>query len=179
MLHTYVALLRAVNVGTTWINMAELCELLSSLGFQKVQTYIQSGNVILSSKDSSAKCGDAIASLLEDRLGTPIGVILKDARDLATVVAENHFAGDPIFDRTKLHVTFLKEKPTKSALTRLAAIKAGEDQFHASGSVIYLHCPNGYGRTKLSNAAIERVLGVEATTRNWKTVVTLLEMAQG
>ena len=173
MLHTYVALLRAVNVGTTWIKMAELCELLSSLGFQNVQTYIQSGNVILSSKDSSAKCGEAIAFLLEDRLNIPICGVLKNAKELATIVADN-----PGIDQTKLHITFLTEKPAKSALTRLGAIKAGEDQFHASGSVIYLHCPNGYGRTKLSNAAIERALGVRATTRNWKTVSELVRMVE-
>ncbi|HVC92404.1 MAG TPA: DUF1697 domain-containing protein [Pirellulales bacterium] len=178
-MHTYIALLRAVNVGSTWIKMAELGELFSTHGFQDVATYIQSGNVVFSSRDSHARCIETIASFLEKRLTTPVCIILKNAKDMAMVVSENPFLEDSTIDPTKLHVTFLKEKPTKNVVRMMDAIKAGEDRFHVSGSVVYLHCPDGYGRTKLSNSAIERALRVQATTRNWKTVVTLLDMAQG
>jgi uncharacterized protein (DUF1697 family) len=179
MLHTYIALLRAVNVGSTWIKMAELGEWFSSHGFQDVTTYIQSGNVVFSSKDSNARCVETIASFLAERLTAPVCVILKNAKDMAEIVSENPFLDDSRIDPVRLHVTFLKEKPERKVVTKLAAVKAGDDQFHMSGSVVYLHCPNGYGRTRLSNSAIERTLGVQATTRNWKTVVTLLGMAQG
>jgi uncharacterized protein (DUF1697 family) len=179
MLHTYIALLRAINVGSTWIKMAELGELFSSHGFQDVETYIQSGNVVFSSRDSHARCVETIASFLEERLTLPVGVILKNAKVMAAVVSENPFLDDSTIDPAKLHVTFLKEKPARKVVTNLAAVKAGDDRFHLSGSVVYLYCPNGYGRTKLSNSAIERTLGVQATTRNWKTVVTLLGMAKG
>jgi uncharacterized protein (DUF1697 family) len=79
-----------------------------------------------------------------------------------------------------LHVTFLGKavKPAKAALERLDALAGSRDQYRVAGSEIYLHCPLNYGETKLSNAAIEKVLGVGATTRNWKTVTTLHGMAE-
>ena len=174
---TYVALLRAVNVGGTWIKMTELVKLIESLGFQNVATYIQSGNIIFSSKDGGPKCCGAIAAALEKHVGRSVDVILKTAKELAAVAAQNPFLDQSGIDPTKLHVTFLKEKPPKAALAKLAAIKAGADSFHANGSVVYVHCPGGYSRTKLANAAIERALGVPATTRNWKTVNTLVALA--
>jgi uncharacterized protein (DUF1697 family) len=179
MLHTYIALLRAINVGSTWIKMAELGELFSSHGFDDVATYIQSGNVVFSSRDSHARCIETIASFLDEQFAAPVGIILKNAKDMAVIVSENPFLDDSRIDPAKLHLTFLKEKPARIAVTKLAAVKAGDDRFHVSGSVVYLYCPNGYGRTKLSNSAIERTFGVQATTRNWKTIVTLLGMAQG
>ncbi len=174
---TYVALLRAVNVGGTWIKMAELIKLIESLGFQNVATYIQSGNVIFSSKDAGPKCCDVIAAALEKHVGRSVDVILKSAKELAAVAAQNPFLGQPGVDPTKLHVTFLKEKPAKAALAKLAAVDAGADSFHANGSVLYVHAPGGYGRTKLSNAAIERALGIPGTTRNWKTVQALIQLS--
>lgn len=174
---TYIALLRAVNVGNTWIKMAELGEMLSAIGLQNITTYIQSGNIVFTSGATRAHCRSAIANALEKRLNAPVGVILKSRNELKTVVAANPFLESSTIDKTKLHVTFLSEVPMRQGLAKLGRIEAGADQFRASGSVIYVYCPGGYGRTKLSNSAIERALAIPATTRNWNTVNTLLAMA--
>ena len=86
-----------------------------------------------------------------------------------------HFA----VDAARLHVTFLDRVPTKQALKALETLSSGPDRFHCAGTEIYLHCPNGYGRTKLSNTAFERLLGLKATTRNWNTVNKLCELVTG
>jgi uncharacterized protein (DUF1697 family) len=75
-------------------------------------------------------------------------------------------------------VTFLAKPAGKDAVSRLAAINAGADRFRVVDKEIYLHCPNGYGETKLSNNVLQKVVGVNATTRNWNTVNKLNEMAK-
>jgi len=79
-------------------------------------------------------------------------------------------------DLSKLHVTFLSETPQKGPLKKLEALAISPDQFYSAPHEIYLYCPGGYGRTQLSNNAIEKALSVNATTRNWKTTNTLFEM---
>ena len=95
------------------------------------------------------------------------------------IVGDNPFVKEEGIDRSKLHVTFLSAFPNKAALGKLDALNAQPDQFHINGREVYLYCPNGYGRTKLSNAIFERLLSVEATTRNWKTVNSLVELSGG
>jgi uncharacterized protein (DUF1697 family) len=174
---TYVALLRAVNVGGTWVKMSELVALIEALGYVNVAKYIQSVNIIFSSTDDGPKCCGAIEAALEKHMGRPVDVIVKSAKELSAIAAGNPFLAESGIDATKLHVTFLKGKPTKAGLAKLASIDAGADGFHCKGAVLYVHCPNGYGRSKLANAAIERTLGVPATTRNWQTVNTLVALA--
>ena len=79
--------------------------------------------------------------------------------------------------RQRLHVTFLAEKPDVARVRELDPERAEPDEFKVVGQEIYLHCPNGYGRSKLTNAYFEKKLGVAATTRNWKTVTKLAELA--
>ena len=80
-------------------------------------------------------------------------------------------------DPSKLHITFLAAPPAKNAKDRIDALNASPDQFRIKGREIYLYCPDGYGRTKLSNNAIEKAVSVGATTRNWKTVTTLARIS--
>ena len=89
----------------------------------------------------------------------------------------NPFLGKKGVDPAKLHVTFLAETPASSGLEKMQAISSGRDQFQCLGTSIYLVCPDGYGNTKLNNNAFERALRIGATTRNWKTVTTLAQMA--
>jgi uncharacterized protein (DUF1697 family) len=90
----------------------------------------------------------------------------------------NPFLKSPDIDQSKLHVTFLSDDPPKTAVEPLRPLAAASEQLQIIGREIYLYCPAGYGNTKLSNTAIEKKLSVGATTRNWNTVKTLLEMAQ-
>jgi uncharacterized protein (DUF1697 family) len=96
---------------------------------------------------------------------------------MAAVVAANPFLKQAGIDVEKLHVTFLGQVPRKPDCTRLDALAGKRDAYRLARREIYLHCPINYGETKLSNTAIEKVLAVSATTRNWKTVTTLLSMA--
>jgi uncharacterized protein (DUF1697 family) len=81
-------------------------------------------------------------------------------------------------EQAKLHVTFLTRPPVKTALKNLEALPASPDRFRLIGREIYLYCPDGYGKTKLSNNAFEKRLSVAATTRNWRATTVLGEMAR-
>ena len=153
--------------------MPDLRALLESLGAEDVVTYVQSGNVIFKSTESADKLNRIIERRIRRDLGLSVTVLLRTPRRLAKVEAGNPFAGEP----TKLHVTFLAEKPDRARVRKLDPKHAAPDEFRIVGQEVYLHCPNGYGRSKLTNAYFEKQLGVAATTRNWKTVTKLAELA--
>jgi uncharacterized protein (DUF1697 family) len=95
---------------------------------------------------------------------------------MRSVIANNPFLKEKDIDSSKLHVTFLSETAQKDYPEKLEALSTGPDRFYPALQEIYLYCPEGYGKTKLSNNAIEKALSVRATTRNWKTTNKLLEM---
>ena len=95
---------------------------------------------------------------------------------MRNIIANNPFLKEKDIDSSKLHVTFLSETPQKDSLKNLEALSPDPDRFYAASREIYLYCPGGYGKTRLSNVAIEKALSVRATTRNWKTANTLFEM---
>jgi uncharacterized protein (DUF1697 family) len=174
---TYVALLRGINLGgRNKVSMADLRALFASLGAEEVATYVQSGNVIFKSADASAKLIEATERRIRRDLGLSVTVLLRTRPQLAKVLAGNPFANDER-EATKLHVTFLAAKPDRTRVRELDPERAEPDEFRVAGQEIYLRCPNGYGRSKLTNAYFEKQLGVAATTRNWKTVRKLVELA--
>lgn len=157
--------------------MADLRTLFAGLGAKDVATYLQSGNVVFkSSVASSHKLVEAIEKQIAADLKLDVRVLLRTRPQLAKTLAANPFAKRRA-ETSKLHVTFLADKPTRARLRDLDAKDGGADEFHIVGREIYLHCPGGYGRTKLNNAFFEKRLGVAATTRNWKTVTKLAELA--
>ncbi len=175
----YIAMLRGINVsGRKIIQMENLRRSFEALGFHGVRTYVQSGNVIFeSAKASSPVLSKRIGEKILYDLGFAVSVILKTPDEMKRVVGANPFLKNRTIDQSKLYVTFLSRPPATTALRNLDALKAEPDQFCITGREIYLYCPNGYGRTKLSNNVFERMLSVEATTRNWNTVNRLLEMS--
>lgn len=174
----YVALLRGINVGKNPLSMERLRELCVELGFQSVRTYVQSGNVLFDARGSASKLSKELERQLAGEVRLPVTVILRTIAELETVLACNPFLKDKAIDRSKLHVTFLASAATKDASAKLASIEAGPDRYHIAGKEVFLYCPEGYGRTKLSNNAIEKRLSVRATTRNWNTVSKLCAMAR-
>lgn len=173
----YVALLRGINLGAhNKISMADLRTLFEAVGADDVTTYVQSGNVIFRSPDSAAALGPAVERQISDRLGLDVTVLVRTKTQLAAVADGNPFAGRER-DSTKLHVTFLAEEPERERVRDLDPPPSKRDEFRVVGREIYLHCPDGYGRSKLTNAFFEKRLGVAATTRNWKTVTKLAELA--
>jgi uncharacterized protein (DUF1697 family) len=177
-LHPSVALLRGINLGgRNKIGMADLRELFAALGCEDVSTYVQSGNVVFrSSVASASKLTRAIEERIGSDLGLDVTVLLRTKAQLAEVAGGNPF-DERTVDPATLHVTFLAEKPDPARVRALDPARGRPDEFRVVGREVYLHCPNGYGRTKLDNAYFEKQLAVAATTRNWRTVTKLAELA--
>ena len=173
----YIALLRAVNVGQNVIKMERLRELWSQCGCKNVTTYIQSGNVVFAAEGPPSNWSRAIEQRLAGETRLPVSVILRTPAELKRIIARNPFLKEKGIDCSRLYVTFLGGPSGKDALKKLSEVNAGGDQFRLSGKEVYLYCPDAYGRSKLSNAALEKALSVKATTRNWNTVNKLYEIA--
>jgi uncharacterized protein (DUF1697 family) len=170
-------LLRGVNVGGNTLKSDRLRQLVASAGFQNVRTYIQSGNVVFETDRAAAVIAPRIEATLAKATRLPVAVFVRSSSELRRVVAGNPFANEAALDLSTLHVTFLDAAPSRESVARLTAIDAGHHRFHVAGKQIYLHCPGGYAKSKLVNNALERVLAVRATTRNWNTVRKLAELA--
>ncbi|NOR37053.1 MAG: DUF1697 domain-containing protein [Woeseiaceae bacterium] len=172
----YVALFRGINVGGKHIlPMQDLRELLAELGCEDIQTYIQSGNAVFSSADPislSAK----ITSTIEERFGFAPQVLLLTVERLAAIASENPY---PEAEATPklLHVWFLTEKAGNPDIDAMNSIKAENERFTLTDDALYLHAPDGIGRSRLA-AKIDRHLGVSTTARNWRTVMKLLDLAK-
>ena len=173
---TVVALLRGINVGGKRLLMKDLVRLCTSLGFLNVRTYVQSGNVVSESRSSdSAKIASVIQEGLKAEFALDVAVLVRDSSEVGRVVAQNPFAKR---DPSKLHVTFLSARPPNIPRNEIDDTADDHEEYSLSGREVYLFLPGGYGRSKLSNAFFEKVLKVSATTRNWRTVTSLLEMTR-
>ncbi|MET8263937.1 DUF1697 domain-containing protein [Micromonospora arida] len=174
----YVALLRGVNVGTTRLAMADLRRIVTDLGHEDVKTYLQSGNVAFDSTVRDAeKLAAGIARALTDELALTVPVLVRSGRELAAIAGGNPYA-DRDDDPTRLLVAFLAKAPKKSLVDALAVPGAENVSFTVTGREVFLHyVDGGAGRSKFTNAYLEKKLGVAATTRNWKSVRALAEMA--
>jgi uncharacterized protein (DUF1697 family) len=175
----YVALLRGVNVaGANKVKMAELRLLFTDIGFSEVSTYLQSGNVVfVDTAEDRADLASDLEKAIADRIGLAVTVLLRTRPDLEKVLAANPYL-DRETDPAKLPVTFLAEAPDPTRSAALAVPPGETAVFTAVDREVYLHCPNGYGRTKLNNAYLERKLGVAATTRNWNSVTALYDLLE-
>jgi uncharacterized protein (DUF1697 family) len=173
-----VALLRGVNVGgRAKVSMPELRSLLSELGLEDVATYIQSGNVLFRTGASAKDVAGRIEKVIADAFGLDVTVIVRTPAQLEAVARGNPFLADES-DPRKLHVVFLSERPPGGAGSRLDPQRSPPDRFHLHGRELYLHLPNGAGRSKLTNDYLERQLGVRATARNWRTLLELIDLVR-
>jgi len=176
----YVALLRGVNVGGVRLAMADLRRIVTDLGHDDAKTYLQSGNVAFGSSVRDAeKLAAGIERALADELAVTVPVLVRSGRELAAVAGGNPYA-DREDDPTRLLVTFLRTAPEKSSLDALTVPGNENVSFTVTGREVFLHyVDGGYGRSKFTNTYLEKKLGVVATTRNWRSVRTLAEMAAG
>ncbi len=173
---TYISMLRGINVsGQKKINMDDLKKLYESLGFENVQTYIQSGNVIFEcSNKNIADIKSAIEKKIKQLFDFDVIVFIRTKDEFKNLIENSPFSAQDI---NNLYVTFLSDAPVKISEEEFKKAKAPSEEFLISDREIYLLCPDGYGRTKLSNNFFERKLKLCATTRNWKTVNKLFELA--
>lgn len=156
--------------------MPELRTALEEDGFENVQTYVASGNVVLSTPLSTDQVAKRIAKLIAEHFKLEIEVVVRTRAELANVVKRNPL-GDVVVEPKRYQVTFLADKPPKDVKEKLEALRAEPERFVVSGREIYGWHPDGVGRSKLAAALGGRGLSVTATSRNWTTVTTLLEMA--
>src|SRR6476646_5096429 len=170
----YAALLRGINVGGhNKVPMSGLRAMIESLGHTDVTTYIQSGNVVFTSKKNVTPA--ALERAIKNEFGIDITVVLRTKAELQRVVKDNPFARAEL---KTVHVGFMASKPSAAAVRDLDTDQFAPDEFAIKGTNLYLHLPNGMGRTKLP-PYLDRKLKVPTTVRNWNTVLKLLELTAG
>jgi uncharacterized protein (DUF1697 family) len=178
---SYISMLRGINVsGRNIIKMDRLKSLYQSLGFDEVSTYIQSGNVMFSTKNQTPKVlEEMISSAIATAFGFEVPVMILDRNSLAQIIQNNPFSEDDDKDEAFFHVTFLADEPVSFDQEAILAKKQADEAIVFTPKAIYLYCPNGYGNTKLNNNFLEHQLNLKATTRNWKTTCMLLNISNG
>jgi len=172
-----IVFLRGINVGShKRIAMPKLRELLEGAGMEEVQTYLQSGNVVLSSKATPKQLARDCERSISKALDLDVAAVVRTRAELARIVRANPLA--KLATEPKLYqVSFCSEAPAKGRVRELAECAADGEQVLVRGRELYAWYPHGVGRSKLARKLSDRGLGVTATARNWKTVTKLLELA--
>jgi uncharacterized protein (DUF1697 family) len=174
-MQTGVAFLRGINVsGQKLIKMEALRALCEEIGLKEVSTYIQSGNVVFKAK-SLKELESKLSAAIKASFGFDVSVIVKSHESLTKIVSANPFIAMPGRDPAKCYVTIFSSVPDFSRLTENIP-ESGKDEFKVVEGSVYLYFPERFGDTKYSNAFFEKRLASAATTRNWKTMTTLLGM---
>ena len=196
----WIALLRGVNVGgKNKLPMKQLVEVFQNAGCQHVKTYIQSGNVVfMAAEKVAAKMGGVVQAEIQQRWGFECKVVLRSQAELAKVLTKNPYLKNAKYGRKKSaesaegegasratdepkemhYVMFLADEPAAAKVEKLDPMRSPPDTFEVIGREIYLFLPNGAARSKLTNAYFDSKLGTVSTARNWRTVLTLAEMAE-
>ncbi len=180
-MYTFISLLRGINVGgQKQIRIPELAKLYEDAGFTNVRTYVQSGNIIF---DTSERDQSVLSEVIERRIlkiyKFSVEAFIRTPKDFKQLSDNNPFLKARHEDPAKLHVTFLKSTPAKSQINKIEIPDGSTDEYYIKEKEIYLFCPNGYGRTKLSNTFFEKKLDIPATTRNWNTINALYKITAG
>ncbi len=178
-MNTYIALLRGINVsGQKKIIMKDLKSLFESLGLGEVKTYIQSGNVVFKSSLSEGVLIDQIQKAILEQYKFEVTVQVWNLESWEKVLANNPYFNNS--DEIKsLYVVFLEKEPEGVNWDEIDGLIYKEDEYSLYHKVIYLNCLGGYGKSKFNNNFFEKKLKLKATTRNWKTVNKLAELAIG
>jgi uncharacterized protein (DUF1697 family) len=160
--------------------MPALRDTLAAHGCTDVRTYLQSGNVVLGAKQRGERAlTAAVAAAITEDHGIECPVLARTPTQLAEVIAGCPFAGrGKSVDPKAIHVTFLDGPAPGNALADVDAAWHAPDELVAVSREVYLWCPEGYGRTRLTPAFLERRTGRVATDRNWNTVLALAQLAQ-
>jgi uncharacterized protein (DUF1697 family) len=172
-----VALLRAVNVGGRKLPMAELRALCGELGWKDVETYIQSGNIVFTAAGPGGELERRLEEAIEARFGMGVPVMVRTASQWAVYVAANPFPKAAEEEPNRLMLLVSKNDPNGDAAGKLMERARGGESVKAAGGALWFHFPEGVGTSKLTPDAIDKAAGSPSTSRNWRTVVKLQEMA--
>ena len=178
-METYIALLRGINVsGQKKMPMADLRNMLDTLEFQKVKTYIQSGNIVFDSTENDIDVlEEKIRSRIQSTFGFDVPVLIKSKEEFERILQQNPYTDPEAIEKKQVYFVLLKKAPEMQLAEVFNAESYENEAFFITEACVYLCCKAGYGKAKLDNNRIERKLKVEATTRNFRTMVKLLEMA--
>lgn len=173
----HVVLLRGINFGShRRIAMADLRALLSGAGHADVRTHLQSGNVVLTSRESAERVGELVHEQIRDGLGMDVPVLVRTRDEIDGVVRRNPLR-DVADDFRRLQVSFLSAELAPGVVADLEAVDLGPERLAIGGRELYAWHPNGIQASPLARMLVDRRLGVTATARNWSTVTRLLELA--
>ena len=171
----YIVLLRGVTpTGKNKVPMAHLRQLLSDNGFSNVQTWIQSGNVILDSMLSHKEVGEKVNRIIKEGIGADLKIIVKTPAQVKTIIAENPFTEG--HDISRVFFALSNDLPEQSLLAAFQALDFGEDKFAISPHAIYLFVPESFAKTRLNNNFLERKLKIDVTIRNFNTLSKLMSL---
>lgn len=175
---TFVALLRGINVGgSTRIPMAGLRTLCESLGWQDVQTYIQSGNVIFRTAARAPRLAQQLEAELPGAFGVDARVIVRTAEDWHAYAQGNPFTEEAQHSPNLVMLALARDTPAPDAVERLRE-RASRERIERAGDALWIHYPDGAGRSRLTPGLLDRAVGSATTTRNWRTVTKLDELAR-
>jgi uncharacterized protein (DUF1697 family) len=170
---TYIVILRGINVsGKNILPMAALRKMLSSLQFENIQTYIQSGNIVLNSELSKEEVIGKVKRGIASKFGYDVPVLARTIDEWKNAITNNPY---PTENHKIVSFTFLNEVPVK---TTIEVNITNDDVYTVVNDMVYMYCPDGFGKTKLTNNLFEKKLKVTATSRNFRTTMKLLEMAK-
>jgi uncharacterized protein (DUF1697 family) len=178
---TYVSFLRGVNMtGHNSIKMADLCLFYKDLDFVDAETYIQSGNVIFSYQTDLPEhdLSLIIERAILKKFNYNVPVMIRTIEEMKKLIRVNPFLTEENFDPSKMAVMFLYEEPLNAQVQKVINIDYPPDKFKIVGSEIFIYCPNGFGKTRLYTNFFEKKMGVIGTARNWKTITTILNIAE-
>jgi uncharacterized protein (DUF1697 family) len=177
---TFVSLLRGINVsGQRLITMVDLKRSFKGLGFDDVQTHLQSGNVVFDAEqDDPQGYASSIRKRILSDFGHSIKVLVLRSEKMQKIAISNPFLSVVDVEAKWLYATFLFQSVSKAKFNELKLPAQKEEKAVLIDQVMFLSCPHGYGRTKLNNRFFERTLDVSATTRNWNTVSTLAKLCR-
>ncbi len=173
---TYIVLLKGINVGGhKKVPMAELRELLTKSGFENVQTYIQSGNIILqSSEENTQKIEEIITNVMIDYFRFEVFVLVKTRADLQRIFDDCPFSEE----KKKVSYFMMLHSIPEERLIKIASEKIYEgEEYKIIRDCIYFYCAKGYGKAKFNANFFERKLKTFATSRNFNTMVKLLSLS--
>lgn len=174
-----IALLRAVNVGGRKLPMAELRAMCGELGWEEVETYIQSGNLVFSAPGKAGEIERTLEEAIKERFGMDVPVMVRTASQWAGYIAANPFPRVAEDEPNRLQLLVSKQAPNSDAAEKLMERAQAGEAVKAAGGALWFHFPAGVGTSKLVPALIDKAAGSPSTSRNWRTVLKLQEMAQG
>ena len=176
---TYIALLRGINVsGQKKIKMTELRQLLNEIGLEEVRTYIQSGNVIFFSPNEKKELlRRNMKDVIKENFGFEVGIWLEYREKLLEILNQCPFIPHNEEEGKQLYFVFMNSRPAKALKDKLELLQFENEEFIILDDCVYLNCKKGYGKAKCNNNFFESRLKVEATTRNYRTVMKLLELS--